>query len=357
MDKVKIGVVGLIRGASVIAGVVGEKNVEVTAICDKDPQVLERAYQRLRKAGAENVVCYEDYDTMLAQADMDAVYVVTYASDHVSFVVKALNAGKHVLSEIPTVATVEEVKILKDAVNSHPELKYMAGENCCYWGFIEAWKKMFEAGKFGDVVYAESEYLHSLKPEEIKPYENPNHWRRYLFAIKYLTHNLGPLLYVMDDEVVSVACMEPDTTYNPHKMGKENGVAIFKTAKGAVIRILISFGSYCKNGHRFRIMGTKGTIETGFDQTTHSFAAFDDIPGSKDAYIEIPINDESFSIPGNADGHGGADKKMVLEFIKCIVEDKQPELDVDAGIKMSLPGIIAHDSAAQGGTALEIPKF
>ena len=73
MDKVKIGVVGLIRGASVIAGVVGEKNVEVTAICDKDPQVLERAYQRLRKAGAENVVCYEDYDTMRAQADLDAV--------------------------------------------------------------------------------------------------------------------------------------------------------------------------------------------------------------------------------------------------------------------------------------------
>ena len=354
MDKVKIGVVGMIRGAYVISEVVGESNVEVTAICDTDSKVLAAAKERLEKAGAENVVCYEDYDTMLAEADIDAVYVVTYASDHVSFVVKALNAGKHVLSEIPTVASVEEVKILKDAVSAHPELKYMTAENCCYWGFIEAWKKMFEAGKFGDVVYAESEYLHSLKPEEIKPYENPNHWRRYLFAIKYLTHNLGPLLYVMNDEVVSVACMEPDTTYNPHKLGKENGVAIFKTAKGAVIRILISFGSYCKNGHRFRIMGTKGTIETGFDQTTHSFAAFDDIPGSKDNYIDIPINDVSFGIAG---GHGGADKKMVLDFIKCILEDKQPELDVDAGIKMSLPGIIAHDSAAQGGSALEIPKI
>lgn len=354
MDKVKIGVVGMIRGAYVISEVVGEPNVEVVAICDTDPKVLADAKTRLEKAGAANVVCYADYDTMLAEADIDAVYVVTYASDHVSFVVKALNAGKHVLSEIPTVASVEEVKILKDAVSAHPELKYMAAENCCYWGFIQAWKKMFEAGKFGDVVYAESEYLHSLKPEEIKPYENPNHWRRYLFAIKYLTHNLGPLLYVMDDEVVSVACMEPDTTYNPHKMGKENGVAIFKTAKGAVIRILISFGSYCKNGHRFRIMGTKGTIETGFDQTTHSFAAFDDIPGSKEKYIDIPINDVSFGIAG---GHGGADKKMVLDFLKCIIEDKQPELDVDMGIKMSLPGIIAHDSAAQGGTALEIPKF
>ena len=337
MDKVKIGVVGMIRGAYVISEVVGEPNVEVVAICDTDPKVLADAKTRLEKAGAANVVCYADYDTMLAEADIDAVYVVTYASDHVSFVVKALNAGKHVLSEIPTVASVEEVKILKDAVSAHPERK-----------------KMFEAGKFGDVVYAESEYLHSLKPEEIKPYENPNHWRRYLFAIKYLTHNLGPLLYVMDDEVVSVTCMEPDTVYNPHKLGVENGVALFKTAKGAVIRILISFGSYCKNGHRFRIMGTKGTIETGFDQTTHSFAAFDDIPGSKEKYIDIPINDVSFGIAG---GHGGADKKMVLDFLKCIIEDKQPELDVDMGIKMSLPGIIAHDSAAQGGTALEIPKF
>ena len=354
MDKVKIGVVGMIRGAGVIAEVVGHKDVEVTAICDNNPKVLAAAAERLKKAGAENVACYEDYDKMLAEADIDAVYVVTYATAHVPFVLKALDAGKHVLSEIPTVATLEESKVLKAAVLAHPELKYMTAENCCYWGFIQAWKKMFEAGKFGQAVYAESEYVHTLKPEEIQPYEDPNHWRRYLFAIKYLTHNLGPLLYVMDDEVVSVSCMEPDITYNPHKLGVENGVAIFKTAKGAVIRILICFGAYVKNGHRFRIIGTKGSIETGVDQTTHSFATFDDIPGSKERHIDIPINDVSFGIAG---GHGGADKKMVLDFVNCILEDKQPVLDVDAGIKMSLPGIIAHDSAAQGGIALEIPKI
>jgi predicted dehydrogenase len=167
MDKVKIGVVGMIRGAGVIAEVVGHKDVEVTAICDNNPKVLAAAAERLEKAGAENVACYEDYDKMLAEADIDAVYVVTYATAHVPFVLKALEAGKHVLSEIPTVATLEESKVLKAAVLAHPELKYMTAENCCYWGFIQAWKKMFEAGKFGKAVYAESEYVHTLKPEEI----------------------------------------------------------------------------------------------------------------------------------------------------------------------------------------------
>ncbi len=353
MEKVKLGVVGLIRGAYVVSEVVGEKNVEITAICDKNPKVLAEAAERLQKAGAEHVVCYDDYDTMLAEADIDAVYVVTYANAHVPFALKALEAGKHVLAEIPTVASLEEAKQIKAAVQAHPELKYMSAENCCYWGFIQAWKKMFDAGKFGQAVYAESEYVHTSALEDIKPYEDPNHWRRYLNAIKYLTHNLGPLLYVMDDEVVSVSCMAPDVQWNPYKCDKENGVAIFKTAKGAVIRILICFGAYTKNGHRFRIIGTKGTIETGFDQTTHSFACFDDIPGSKSQYIDIPINDVSFGIAG---GHGGADKKMVMDFIQCIIEDKQPELDVDAGIKMSLPGIIASDSSVRGGEVLEIPK-
>lgn len=353
MEKVKIGVVGLIRGAYVISEVVGDQNVEVTAICDKDPKVLAAAAERLRKAGAENVACYDDYDTMLAEADINAVYVVTYATCHVPFALKALEAGKHVLAEIPTVASVEEAKQIKAAVLAHPELKYMAAENCCYWGFLQAWKKMFDAGKFGQAVYAESEYVHTTAPEDIKPYEDPEHWRRYLNSILYLTHNLGPLLHVMDDEVVSVSCMEPDIRYNPHKFGKENGVAIFKTAKGAVIRILICFGAYTKNGHRFRIIGTKGAIETGFDQGAHSFATFSDIPGSKDHYVEIPINDMSFGIAG---GHGGADRKMVLDFVKCILEDKQPELDVDMGIKFSLPGIIAHEAAVQG-KELEIPKI
>ena len=99
-----------------------------------------------------------------------------------------MDAGKHVLSEIPTVNSLEEAKVLKKAVKSHPKLKYMAGENACFFGFIESWKQMLEEGKFGETVYAEAEYLHSSDFRKFKPENHPKgHWRTYVFGAKRCT--------------------------------------------------------------------------------------------------------------------------------------------------------------------------
>ena len=48
---------------------------------------------------------------------------------------------------------------------------------------------------------------------------------------------------------------------------------------------------------------------------------------------------------------------MLLDFARCIIEDTPSPIDVDMGIRMTLPGIIAHESALQGGVPLEIPQI
>ena len=359
MEKkiVKLGVVGLIRGGYVAGTIIGDDNVVITAIADKDPKVLKKCKEDYEKKGVKDLLCFDNYEDLL-KADIDAVYVATDKPLHTKHTIMALEAGKHVISEIPAIQTLEEAKILRDAVKAHPELKYMAGENCFYWAFIESWKKMREDGKFGDVLYAESEYLHSAHPDDIKPYTNTSHWRISNPAITYLTHNLGPLLYIMDDECVSVSCMVPTVArYNPYKTGDENGIAIFRTKKGAVIRILIGFGMYVGMDHNFAVYGTRGSILT--DKTkplskAHSFAKLYEIPGAYEESIEIPI---TYSHTNETEGHGGADAIMMRDFIKCIVNDTKPPIDVDMGIRISLPGIIANESAKLGGQLLEIPEI
>lgn len=355
---VKLGVVGLGRGRGVVSEIVGEKNVKLTAICDHNPEKLASAIEHFKKMNVEDLQCYDNFDDLI-KSDIDAIFIATDAIYHVPYVIKAMDAGKHVISEIPAVNSLEEARMLKAAVKAHPELKYMCAENCCYWAFIQAWKQMYDDGKLGQAVYAESEYLHAKDFKEFKAEDYPaEHWRSYNPAIKYITHNLGPLLYIMNDKCVSVSCFEPDIRYCPYKYGPENGVAIFKTAKGAVIRILISFGAYVGFDHNFAIMGTKGTLETDKVkplEEAHSFARLSEIPGSINEKIEIPV---TLKFPGEAaGGHGGADKKMMLAFIDCIINDTEPPVDVDMGIRMSLPGIYAHESAVNGGTAIEIPDI
>lgn len=353
---VKLGVIGLGRGM-MVKNVIGQPQVRLTAVCEKNPAVLAQAMEQLRPRLPELQVC-ECFEALL-QADIDAVLIATEAIDHVSYVIKALDAGKHVLSEIPAVNTIEEARQLKAAVQAHPELKYMVAENCCYWAFIQAWKLMYEEGKFGQTVYAEAEYVGAEDYRDIKP-ENypPEHWRSYNPAIKYLTHDLGPLLWIMDDYCVSVSCMEPDVVYNPYVTTNKNGVALFKTAKGAVIRILTCFDAYIADAHNYSLIGTRGNITTDKLRQAgemYSYASLSDIPGSRKKRVEIPV---SKAFPGEpTDGHGGADRKMILDFVRCILEDTPSPLDVDFAIRISLPGIIAHESAVQGGTALEIPQI
>ena len=356
MDKVvKLGVVGLKRGAYVAWTLIGDTNVVIRAIADSDPDTLQKCKEDYERNGVKDFLCFDNIDDLL-KSDIDAVYIATDKPLHTKHTVMALEAGKHVLSEIPVIETLEEVKILRDAVKSHPELKYMAGENCFYWHFIQEWKKMHKEGRFGDILYAESEYLHATHPDEIKPYVPENHWRRYNSAITYLTHNLGPLLCIMDDYCVSVSCMAPDAArYNPHSKRDENGIAIFKTAKGAVIRIFIGFGMYVGYDHNFALYGTRGSILT--DKTkpleeAHSFAKLYDVPNTFEKFQEIPVK---LSETDDVYGHGGVDAKMIRDFIKCIVEDTEPPIDVDMGIRISLPGIIAKESAKRGGELLEIP--
>ena len=353
----KLGVVGLKRGAYVAWTVIKDSNVVIRAIADTDPVTLKNCKEDYERQGVKDLLCFDSIEGLLA-SDVDAVFIATDKPLHTRHSVMALEAGKHVLSEIPVIETMEEAKILRDAVKAHPHLKYMAAENCFYWDFIEAWKKMYEDGKFGDVLYAESEYLHSAHPDEIKPYEPENHWRRFNPAITYLTHNLGPLLYILNDRCVSVSCMVPTAgQYNPYRDGNENGVAIFRTAKGTVIRILIGFGMYVEYDHNFALYGTKGTILP--DKTTpleeaHSFAKLYEIPGTFKRFFEIPVK---LSKTDDVYGHGGVDARMLRDFIKCVIEDTDPPIDVDMGIRISLPGIIANESAKQGGALLEIPEM
>ncbi len=351
--KIKLGIFGLIRGMHVAETVLDSSDVEITAICDKNKELLESAGSKVPEAKR-----FESYEKML-ETDIDAVYAANYAIEHTPASIEALNAGKHVLSEIPAVTSVDEAIQLKKTVLDHPDQIYMFAENCCWWANMETWKKIREEGKLGDIVYAEGEYLHAAQPKDISPDLYPKgHWRTFNPAIRYLTHELGPLLQILDDRVVTVTCMEPDIIYNPYKSGSENGIALFKTAKGTVINITVCFGAYCGATHNYRLIGTRGMIET--DRTkniseAHTFVSMEDMPGTFYNKSEMPI---TISYPGEGGGgHGGADKRMMLEFIRCVKEGTQPVLNVDKAIQFSLPGVIAHESALKKGCMMEIPEI
>jgi hypothetical protein len=58
-----------------------------------------------------------------------------------------------------------------------------------------------------------------------------------------------------------------------------------------------------------------------------------------------------------AGGHGGSHGQLAHEFVSAILEDRRPLVDVYEALAMTVPGIVAHQSALSDGETLEVPLY
>ena len=93
----------------VIPAIQGSELGWVSAIASRD---LDRAEDAADKLGIP--VAYGNYDELLTDSALDAIYIPLPNHMHVSWAIKAAEAGKHVLCEKPLGVTIDEVEQLID---------------------------------------------------------------------------------------------------------------------------------------------------------------------------------------------------------------------------------------------------
>jgi predicted dehydrogenase len=356
MDTLRLGWAGLgSRGRDLVANALHVPGARISAVCDRDPAALGRCTDWLSREGHDAApAAFTDYAALLA-SDVDAVMIATDVAQHAPMAIQALAAGKHVFSEVPAITSAADAAALRAAVQASGKL-FMLGENVCFWSFIEEWRDWYRSGRIGTAWYAEAEYLHSVV-HLMRDAEGRPTWRSRLNAIQYLTHDLGPLLWILDDRCVSASGFAP--AFNPipdHSFAAPNEVGIFRTEKGALIKVLAAFGIEREPAcHNFCLYGSGGTLETTRDGTYQTRAWFRRPSGPPQAETIVT----GLSGPGVPAellaSHGGADYLMLAHFVRCVLDGSPPRVGIDLAIDMSLPGIYAQLSHDQGGTPLALP--
>jgi xylose dehydrogenase (NAD/NADP) len=113
--KIRWGILGCAKIAerAVIPGIQGSETGVVAGIASRTE---EKAKEMAAKLSIPKV--YSSYEALLADPDIDAVYIPLPNHLHMEWTVKAAEAGKHVLCEKPAALTAEEAQTMVDACDS-----------------------------------------------------------------------------------------------------------------------------------------------------------------------------------------------------------------------------------------------
>jgi predicted dehydrogenase len=368
--------------------------VAAVHVTDLVPERAERLAAAQGLAGT-----FPSYRAMLDSPALDAVAIFTQRWTHGPLVLQGLAAGKHVFSAVPMAITVEEIAAILDAVRA-TGLTYMMGETSQYHPATVHARDRIAEGAFGRLFYAEGDYVHDMDLGfyDAYRYSGGEEWRSTASypPLLYPTHSVGGVLGAWRTHAVSVSAIGVadergdgvfDRSVSRFDNDVSNATALFEVAGGGSFRTnefrRVGYPSYIRES-RFRFFGTEASMEqlatVALWQDKQGVQDISELlepkravppgdPSLRDVAPELraaftsgsaPVHDRS-RLPREFDdlpnGHEGSHHFLVDDFVTAVNSRTLPPVNAWVAARYTLPGILAHESARQGGVRLRIPDF
>jgi predicted dehydrogenase len=339
--KIRVGIVGYgLCKFGAVFGFQDHPNVEVVAVSDLIP---ERCAQLAKDCRCEKT--YPSLEKMVTDDEIEAVFVATDAPSHARHCLEVMKHGKHVAIAVPAVVEdIEDADRLLDMVKK-TGLKYMMFETTTFRNNTYAMREIYKAGGFGKLIYTEGEYFHYC-PTPLPSYKE---WRVGFPPIWYCTHSTGYYISVAGGSLTEVSCMGipsilPDLApkANVYKNPYGSEIGLFRTSEGGMARFAVSIDTPGGHGETGRVHGQKGSFDKEY----------------KGLSLNLPNLKKPPLPPGVGYGeHGGSHGYLMDEFVMSIIEDRKPLVDIATALNMTVPGLVAHQSAFRDGEIMKIPQY
>ena len=272
---------------------------------------------------------------------------------HARLAIAALEKNIHVLSDVPAIHAIEEARPLWDAAAASKAV-YMFGATGNYFGFVQTCADLKAKGLLGKPFYLEADYVH-----DVREFAKTTPWRIGYEPIRYCTHSLGPLLDWLGKELSFVACFGTGShVARDNPAGHDAMAAIFHAATGEVVKLLVSFtNSRAFGQHRYVCHGTQGVFECVWPLTGEkpkvTFSTREVYGFEKTIEVAVASDRPEFPTLENVAGHGSLDYAMLRDFAAAI-GGEPCRLGLKEGLRMTLPGLFALQSAQHDGQLTEI---
>lgn len=169
-DIVNVGVIGTgSRGTSLLESLAEVKGARVVALCDLDPERLQKAAHTVKARNA--VTTHDDYRKLLDSKEVEAVVVATTDHWHTPLALAAILAGKDVYVEKPCSHNIHEANLLVKCAREHRRCVQHGTQRRSSAVDIAGVRAMQE-GLIGDVFVAKA-INHQLREKIGKAAEEP----------------------------------------------------------------------------------------------------------------------------------------------------------------------------------------
>ena len=340
--------------------------MDLIAYCDLVEANLKPMKQYSKTADPK---FYKNYQELLNDKAIDAVYIATPLHLHYQMVVDALNAGKHVYVEKTMTYNIEQaLDLVRRMKNS--KLILQVGHQYRYYAMYHKIKEIIDDNWLGTVTHIESQYNRNSdwrRPVADPKMEEQINWRMYRkysggVMAELAAHQIDIVNWMLGGHPLKVVGLGGIDFWKDGRETNDNVRAIYEYKNG-VKSSVTSILSNQYNSYSMRILGSKATLEVKRDSAllyrepvTKVLGTVDGVTGATIESVKpgqgIPL------VYPNADKNNpDPTASAFMSFADCIRNGKKPGSNVLTGRDVAIAVHMGNAAADTGNMQLWKPAY
>ncbi len=348
MKKLRLGVLGLGEGRSIISAATNSDLWEVAMICDLNEALCREMAEKFTLSSWTS-----SYEQMLSDPSIDVIGVYTPDHLHAAHIEAALRAGKHVICTKPLMMDLTEGRAILD-LTKEKDLKVFVGQSTRFFSPMIHQRKAFEQGKLGVLATVEAAYNADHRWFMEKPWTASKAFK-WLFG--GLSHPLDLIRWYLPEieEVMAYG----DISANGRDCNLKNPDIIQVIVRAKDGRIARISGTYLcplppeerDSGMTCILRGSKGSSQADY----HELRYAEHIEGESPAVYRFPEEEYYFRFGGTSH-HAGEYQNYIEYFARCLQKGETPYPNAQEGL-ITVACLMAVDRSIQSGRPVKIEEI
>ena len=322
-EKLRMGVLGLGEGRSIISAAVNSPCWELGCICDLNEELCK---ERCREFGVSNYTV--SYEEMLADKTIDVIGIYTPDQLHAEHIKMALAAGKHVICTKPLMVSLDQAQSLLDAWKKSGRHVFV-GQSSRYFEPMRRQREDYLAGRHGDLVTLETHYISDSRWFLARDW---SHAKGFSWMYNFMIHAVDLAAWYLPDieEVYGAGIVSENTKAyglevpDTLKFLLKDKSGRFASVTGAYATPTL--GSAVQQNISCTLRGTKGISQAGYPKLKY-YTNFEPLEKTAAEHTFEELHDYYFRFEAE-NHHAGEYQNYIEYFAECIGKGGTPLPDV-----------------------------